>query len=197
MAVGVDRADRRLATHFDAEVAAGVGESVGEAAHAALHVAPHAAGAAGLAHHVVQQHVGAAGGADRRERADDGVGGERGPQDFGFEPALEDRAGGAGEQLDRVRQVGAEPLERAMDLHHLLAVAQALGQADSPPRFGQRQRVGGRVAERRFERGRDAFEQRVVARVRLGVARAELGDLALVERRVRCPASGCGHRAAA
>ena len=73
-------------------------------------VAPHAARAAGFAHHMVQQHVGAAGRTNRGERPDDRVGGQRGPQYVGLEPAFENRPGGTGEQFDRLGQIGRRVL---------------------------------------------------------------------------------------
>ncbi len=92
-AIGEDVPHRRLAANLDAQIAARRGERRGQSAHAALHVAPHAARPARFAHHVVQQHVRAAGRADREERADDRVGGERGLQHVAFEPAIENRPG--------------------------------------------------------------------------------------------------------
>ena len=64
-------------------------------------------------------------------------------------------------------------------------------------RAGQRQRIGGRLAEHRFERRGDSFQQGLVARIGVGVAHAELADLALVECWRRVPSADCGHRAAA
>jgi len=64
-------------------------ERVGQAAHAALDIAPDAAGAAGLAHHMVQQDVGAPRRRGRDEGPDDRVGCQRRPQRLALEPPLQ------------------------------------------------------------------------------------------------------------
>src|SRR5690606_28030378 len=106
VAVGADRVDRRLAADVDAEVAARLLQRRRESAHPAADVTPHAARAAGLAQHVMEQHSGGAGRAAAGERADDRVGGEGRFEDLAFEPAFENRPGGAGEDLDRFGQIG-------------------------------------------------------------------------------------------
>ena len=158
---------RRISTPRSLHAAA---SDVGQPAHAALHVAPHAARAARFAHHVVQQHVRAAGRADREERADDRVGGERGLEHVAFEPAIENRPGRAGQQLDGLRQVGAELAQRPVERPQFLAVANPFAEADVAPLFGQRQRIGRGLAEHRLEHRGHALQKRVVARVRLGIA---------------------------
>ena len=119
---------------------------------------------------MVQQHVRAAGRADREERADDRVGGERGFEHVALEPAVENRPGGAGEQLDRLRQLGAQFAQRLVQRPQLLAVADAFAEADVAPIFGQRQRIGRGLAEHRLEHGGDAFQKRVVARIGVRIA---------------------------
>ena len=174
----------RLAADVDAEPRAHRLERVGQPAHPALDVAPDAARAARAAHRMVQQDVGGAGRGGRGERSDDGVGGQRRPQGLGFEPALEDGPGGAGQQLERRGQVGPEPAELPVEPPQTSGVAQAPGRAAPPPRRrgGERVRRGSR--DDGLEHARDAVEQGAVPRERLGVAAAELRDLAPVARGV-------------
>ena len=182
--VGENMLHGRLAANFDAQSLHAPASAVDSAAHAALHVAPHAACAAGFAHHVMQQHIRAAGRADREERADDRVGRQRGFEHIAFEPAIENRPGGGGEELDGLRQLGAELAQRFVERPQFLAVANSFAEADLAPIFGQRQRIGRSLAEHRLEHGGDAFEKRVVARIGGRILRAELGNLATTKLRV-------------
>ena len=155
----------------DADLGAGGprrgGDRLRQRAHPAAHVPPHAAGAVHLAHHVVEQHVGGARRGRRRPRADDRVGRERRLQRVGLEPAVEDVARGAGEDLDRSRPVAAEPQEAQAEPRQPQGVAPAPGE-----------RVRRRGEQRRLDRRRDPLEHRLVLREPLGVARGELRHLA-------------------
>ena len=156
----------RVAADVDAEVACGRRERLGDTAHAAAHVPPHPPCASGLAHDVVEEHVGGSGHRRARHRADDRVGRERPLQLLGLEPAVEDRACGAGEDLHRLAGAVAQPPERASQRQRGPEVAEM-----RPQQIGRPHREGG------LDYRRHPLEHRLVPRIALGVARAELGDL--------------------
>ena len=89
------------------------GDGVADPAHAAAHVAPDAADAVALAHHVVEQHVGRARHRRGRHRADDRVGRQRHLELLRLEPAVEDRRGRPGQDLDRLLPVVPPSLQEA------------------------------------------------------------------------------------
>ena len=115
------------------------------AAHAALDVGPHAARAAGVAHHVVEEHVAGARRRGRRRGADHRVGRERRAQRLALEPALELGPRGA-EQRARARAAGrrAAATRRAQR-----------ARASRRSRAPQARRVGRRRVEQRLEPARD------------------------------------------
>ena len=174
----------RFAANLDAQIAARFCERRRQAAHAALHVIPTRHGAARLAHHVMQQHIRAAGRADRKKRADDRIGRERGLQHVALEPAVENRPGRAGEQFDGLRQVVAQLADRLIERPQFLAVAKPFAEADVAPLFRQRQRIGRGLAQHRLEHGRHTFQERIVFRIGVRIARAELRNLAPAQLRV-------------
>ena len=134
---------------------------------------------------MVQQDIGGSGRRRRRERADDGVGGERGAQRLGLEPAFEDRPRRARQQLDCRRQVRPQAAHPAIQRPQSRRVAEARSHAAAAPPAGAGQQVRSRVCNDRFQNARDPIEQGVVARKRFGVAPAEAGDRLLVGRGVR------------
>jgi hypothetical protein len=97
-----------IAADADAGGLRGLGHSLRDHAHAAFDIAPDAACAARFAHHVMQQHIAGAGRRRWREGANDGVGCQCRLESVALEPAVEQWRGGAGEQLDRRRQIVTE-----------------------------------------------------------------------------------------
>jgi hypothetical protein len=147
------------------------GDRLGEDAHPAADVAPHAARAVDLAHHVVEEHVGGAGGGGRGPGADDGVRRERRLERVRLEPAVEHVARRAGEDLHRRGAVGAEAKEARAHPREPQEIA-------GPPR----ERIRRRLEEGRLHGARDALELRLVVRQPRGVALRELRHLTLVRR---------------
>lgn len=89
---------------------------------------------------------------------------------LGLEPAIEDRAGAAGEDVDRVCAARApEAPEPPAQLRERVEVARSPGPG-----------IGRRHLERGLDEVGDALEHRFVARERVGVARRELRDLPAV-----------------
>ncbi len=173
----VPREDARylgLAADLDAEVPRGAAERLAEATHAAPNVAPDAALAVGLAHDVMEEHVAGPGRRGARHGADDRVGGQRRLQLGRFEPAVEDGAGRTREELDGLRGRGPQPPERAPQRHETKNVPET-----------RAQEVRWNHGERRLDESRHALEHGLVLGIAGSVARAELRDLAVVERRVR------------
>ena len=177
VAVGQRHADGLAVAHEDSgnfgvaadlgtEVAGGRRQRLCETAHAAAHVRPHASRAAALAHDVVEEHVRGARHRGARHCADDRVGGQRPLQLLRLEPAVEDRARRAGEDLDRLAGGVSQPTERASQREHRPEVA-----------WARVQQVGRSHRQRRLDHRRHALEHRLVLRVALGVAFAELRDL--------------------
>ncbi len=183
-AIGEDRTHRRLAANLDTQIVTRLFQRRRQPTHPTANVTPDAPRPARFTHHVVQEHVRASRRADRQERADDRVGGERRLQNVALEPAVENRPGRAREQLDRLRQIGTQIAERPVESPELFAVAEPLAHADMAPLVGQRQRVGCRLAEHRLEHRGHPLQKRVVARILDGIFHAELGDLAVAEREV-------------
>ena len=180
-----DPAHFRFAADVHAEPRADRLQRVGQPAHAAPHVAPYAARPAGAPHGMVQQDAGGAGCGRRRERADDGVGGEGRAQRLGLEPALQDRPRRTGQQLDGGRQVGPQPAHAAVERPQPGGAAQPRGRPDAAPAAGAGEQVRRRAGDDRLERVRHPVEKGAVARERRGVAPAERGDGALVGGAVR------------
>ena len=114
----------------------------------------------------MEEHVGGARHRRARHRADDRVGCQRPLELLGFEPAVEDRARGAGEDLHRLAGTVAQPPEGASQREQRPEVA------DSWP-----QQVGCCHRERRLDHRRHPLEHRLVPRIAFGVAHAELADL--------------------
>ena len=97
-----DFADRALRAYLDAARRAGARHRLGDGAHAADRVAPDALLAGGLAETVVQQHIGGAGGIGTGVGPDNSVEAEDRPERLGFEPCVQQVAGGASENLEKI-----------------------------------------------------------------------------------------------
>ena len=171
--------DLGLGSNLDAEVARGCRKRLRQSAHSAAHVAPYAALAVGLAHDVVEEHVGGAGHRGRHERADDRVGRDRALEFLRFEPAIENRARRAGEHFDRFAHRRVQAAAARGPSSRLRAVAPN----------ARTQEVRRNLRQRRLDDRGDALEHRFVARIALGVALAELRDLFDVAR-----AAGAQHQ---
>ena len=91
-----------LAADLDAEVAGGRGQRLRQPAHAAAHVAPHAALAVGLAHDVVEQHVGVPGIDGAAIAPMMASVASVALSSLRLEPAVEDRPRRPGQDLDRL-----------------------------------------------------------------------------------------------
>ena len=168
-----DPAHRRAGPDFGPRFPRRGRDGVGDAAHAAAHVPPDAAGAVALAHHVMEEHVGRARHGRRGPRADHRVGGEGDLELLGLEPAVENGARRAGQDLERVGGILAEPEEteaQPAELHEIGGL--------------ERPRGGRRRDECRLDEGRHALQHRLVLRQRVGVAGRELRHLAVGQRLV-------------
>ena len=118
-----DAGDRARDADLRSTLAGRRGERVTDPAHAAPHVTPHAPYAVALAHHVVKQYVRCPRRGGRRHSADDGVRRERDLELLGLEPAIEDRARGTCEDLERRGAVTAQPREAPAELAEAQDVA--------------------------------------------------------------------------
>jgi len=114
----------------------------------------------------MEEHVGGTRHRGARHRADDRVGRQRPLQLLGLEPAIEDRARGTAEDLDRLAGAVAQPPEGPSQREQRPKVA-----GTRPQHIGRRHR------ERGLDHRRHALEHRLVPRIAFGVAHAELGDL--------------------
>ena len=161
-----DPRDLGLAADLGPEVAGSRRQRLREPAHAATHVRPDASRAAGLAHDVVEEHVRGARHRGARHCADDRVGGQGPLQLLRLEPAVEDRARRAGEDLNRLAGGVSQPPKRASQREHRPEVA-----------WARVQEVGRSHRQRRLDHCRHALQHCLVLRVALCVACAELRDL--------------------
>ena len=162
----LDPRDRRGEPDLRARLARGRGDRLGEPAHAALDVRPHAARAAGLAHHVVEEHITRARRRGRRPGADHRVGRERGAQRLALEPALELGPRRAEQERERARELAAQP-PRARAERARAGAGRA--RAGAPGRAAARRAVGS--SQRAI-----AVEERLVLGIALGVAARERRD---------------------
>src|SRR5262249_22713912 len=96
-----------------------------QSTHAPAHVAPDSTLAVGLAHHVMEEHVGGARHRRGGHCANDGIGGQSCLELFRFEPAVEDRPGRAGKYLDRLAHPRPEFAERTTQLKKTPQVSKA------------------------------------------------------------------------
>mmetsp|Transcript_7999 Transcript_7999/g.24761 ORF Transcript_7999/g.24761 Transcript_7999/m.24761 type:complete len:547 (-) Transcript_7999:1378-3018(-) len=149
------------------------GHRLGDGAHAALHVAPDSGAARSLAHHVVQQHVGAAVLRGTDHGADDRVGGQRGLQHLALEPTIQQLRGRTGEQLVEGHQLAAVAGAHTQQLCALREGAQSLS-----PAAGQR--IGRRTVQQRLDHLAHLAQEALVLGEGVGVRLGELRDRAVV-----------------
>ena len=147
-------------------LAAGAGHGLGNGPHAADGMAPGALHAVHLAEHVVQQHIGRAGGVGAGKVADDGIEAQHRLDRVALEPLVQPFPGAAGEQVEEVAL--------ALDVQ-LVHLEGQLGGVDDvhQPALG----AGGRGMQDVAEGGHDAVQALAVLHIGIGVLRAELRDL--------------------
>ena len=115
---------------------------------------------------MVEEHVGRPRHRGTCHRPDDRVGRQRPLQLLRLEPAIEDRPGSSGEDFDGLAGAVAQPPERAPEREQRPDVAEVWSQ-----------QIGRRHRQRGLDDRSHPLEHRLVQRIALGVAPAELGDL--------------------
>ncbi len=109
VALDDDLAHRRIHVDPDAMRAGGLGHRLRDRTHAAEGMAPRALPAVHLTEYVVQQHIGGAGRVGAGQIPDHRIEPEHGLDGIGFEPVVEDFAGGLAQQPNRGPQRAGLP----------------------------------------------------------------------------------------